>query len=212
MPYKEKIMFKRVTKIDIEGWPDPIISTATYESLEVMRADRFGIEGENNNVHMSIEEYEDDKLLRSLEVLDPTRSSEFSVSTIDNNPKYFGIKVDIKTSDEHGELLNYKTPAHVHVSTNDGMALCKLNITGECPLDNNSVVKCIFDIKTKKVYEYSKNMVTWANYVRTTPRGKIKNWDYAKVWWKENIESIGKNQDEIKTRKKGNGIKKNEKK
>jgi hypothetical protein len=45
-------------------------------------------------------------------------------------------------------------------------------------------------------------MLVWANYVRTTPKGKIKNWDYAKIWWKIHIETIGKNEDEINSRRK----------
>jgi hypothetical protein len=198
-------MFKRVITANL-GKNNPSIETVDdYESLEDMEsAPLFEIAGDWLD-KVIVKEYEDDTLLRYYEYLDPTRSAEYSISTINNDPKFFGIKVEIVTRNEHGELFNYKTPAHVHIKSIDNMALCKLNITGECPRDNNSLQQCMFDIKTKKAVEYINKMVVWANYVRTTKRGKIKNWDFAKSWWRDNIETIGKNQDEVDSRRRGNG-------
>jgi hypothetical protein len=148
-----------------------------------------------------VNEYEDDNLLRSYEYSDPTRSTEHSMSTIGDNTKLFGIHVDILVRGEHGETVDYKTPAHVHVSSLDNIKLCKVNITETCPRDNPSVEKCMYDIKTPNALLFKSKILEWANYIRTTSRGKIKNWDYSQFWWKENIETIGKNEDEVDSRR-----------
>jgi hypothetical protein len=186
-------MFKRVITVNIEGRPEPVVATTTYGSLEAMELDPPAMEStaEDNGLSISVEEYEDDDLIRSYEGLDPTRSTEYVLSTIGDNKKYFGIYVFIYTRDEHDELNPVNEPPHIHIYNLNKDFICKLNITGECPRTIAAMRPCMFKINGKlKKAEISTlipKMVIWADHNRTTDRGIIKNWDFAKKWWEKYV-------------------------
>jgi hypothetical protein len=185
-------MFRRVYKI--LGKSDTDVTKITFETdtdegREYLDSGKLSTE-KYEGLGIIIEEYENDILLRSYEYLDPTRSTEHDVGL----GAQFKIRVYIFTRNEHGELNNNETPAHVHIYATDGKTkICKVNITGECPRNNESMGKCAFDIVYKKSFDgILEKIVDWANFVRTTHKGKIKNWDYAKIWWKENITAVNR--------------------
>jgi hypothetical protein len=56
--------------------------------------------------------------------------------------------------------------------------------------------KCVFDITGKKNTlpdGILAKILNWANYVRTTHRGKIKNWDCSRLMWVKLVEEVEKN-------------------
>jgi hypothetical protein len=149
-----------------------------------------------SEIPVMVEEYEDDNLIRSYEYSDPTRSNEFTLSAIEKNEKFFGIYVSIYTRDEYDKNNPVNEPPHVHIQNLNKIFICKINISGDNPRTIEKMRPCLFKINEKlkknEVSSLIPNMVAWADYNRKTPRGIIKNWDYAKAWWEKHVKTVEK--------------------
>jgi hypothetical protein len=194
-------MFKRVYTHVTKSGKSIILLTQVFDDEKSMESSQFSGKFTMENGELTVEEYEDYKLLRSYEYFntDRIRSTEGALNT---QEEFNGIIVDIHTRDEHGymnryrRLLDKESPAHVHIGLNKASnVIGELNITGPCPTSKNDVLeyKAASNIRSRDFNDHKKDIVSWANShtAKGTTDEKTNNWQRAQKYWLE-INGIDK--------------------
>lgn len=170
--------FKEAVKIEIENNKVPVGIVGDYRFATITEAAKLLYKRLNkdrlstNNV-ISINECTElaEKLINDLKLQYLTEMS-YPCKKKDG----FGMIIELH-SDDHGEIGNEDSPAHVHVFDTNKSKVGEIVVTPERP----SKPKDVVPYRCKLPDGYAKNICKWAN--ATTSNPPQNNWDYLQNEW-----------------------------